>query len=117
MQKTKIVREIVPVIGILLMMILAYSFSFRIENAYNQRMHRDIRILSQEMIQSGVTPLKVEIFRSFLLEEKRNTSSYISSEVFNLIGVFTFMSIIIMSFSISLTGILANRKKDDAHSS
>ena len=113
MRKYVIWGGIVQVVGILILSVLAYEHSFQVYNMYDQRMHRDVQTFTQDLSQAGVSEAQIKILRSLMLDMNRNTLSYVSSEVSNIIGILTVMGIIIMSFSMGLAGKAANQKKDE----
>lgn len=112
MQKYLVMGGVVPMVGILILLNMVYSYLFQVENLYDQRMHRDMQNFTQELIQSGMAQAQINAIRSVLLDMNRNTLNYVSSEVSNLAGTFTAMGIIIMSFSFALAGSIPNQKKE-----
>jgi len=113
MQKSLYFRGGVVLVGILLLMILAYGYSSMVTAMYDQRMHEDIQGLTQSLAQSGMPQEQIKALRSVLLDINRNTVSLVTSEVFNLVGVLSVMGIVIMSFSLTLAGREDGQKKED----
>ena len=112
MKKYLILGGIAPMIGVLLLMVLAYGHSFNVERMCDDRMHRDILGFTQDLQKTGMSPAQVQTFSTVLLDMNRNIIGYVSSETSNLVCVFSFMSIIILSFSLALAGRITEQKKE-----
>jgi len=110
-------RGLVPALGILLLMISAYWHSSQVSNLYDQRMHQDIQSFTQELTREGLPSGQIKAFRSALLDVNRHTLGLVTSEVFNIVGTFSTMGIVIMVFSLAMAGRIENRKKEDERSS
>jgi hypothetical protein len=113
MRNNMIVRGIIPLLAILVLMIMAYGFSFQVSNLFDQRMRRDIQVFTRQLTQAGVPQAQIKVSRSVLLDMNRDTLSYVTSEVFNIVGAFSFMGIIIMTFCLTLAGSIAAQKKEE----
>jgi hypothetical protein len=113
MQKKIILRGIIPLVGILLLMLMAYWHSMQAEKIYDERMHRDIQGFVSELTQAGMPQTQVKVFSSALLGMNRNMLNYVYSEVSSLVSTFATMGIIIMVFSLALIGQLAQQKDKD----
>jgi hypothetical protein len=112
MLKSLVVRGYIPLIAILFLMIMAYGFSSQVSAIFDQRMHRDIQVFSQQMSQAGAPEAQIKAVRAVLLDVNRNTLAYVTSEIFNIVGAFCFMGIIIMTFCLTLAGRIAAHKKE-----
>ena len=112
MLKSLVVRGYIPMVAILLLMIMAYGFSSQVSGIFDQRMHRDIQAFTQQLTQAGAPQAQIKMFRVALLDVNRNTLAYVTSEVFNIVGAFCFMGIIIMTFCLTLAGRIGTHKKE-----
>ncbi len=102
MKKNIVATGFVPLVGILLLMMLAYAHSFQVSKMYDERMRQDIQRYAQELTSVGVADDHVKVFRSIMLNVSHNTLSFIASETSNVVGAFSVMGIIVMSFSLAL---------------
>ena len=113
MRRNLVVRGLVVVVGILLLQVLGYWHSSRVSSMFDERMHRDVGSLVQELGKTGMPAAQVQAFRTVMLDMNRNTLAYVSSEVFSVVGTFTTIGLIIIFFSLALTGKISGGNKNE----
>jgi len=102
MRKSVLLGGLVPMVGVLLLTIIAYTHSLTASKFYDQRMHADIQACAQQMAQAGLSNTQVQAVQTVLNEVNHHTLSYVSSAVDTAIGTAGFMGIVIMSAVLSL---------------
>jgi hypothetical protein len=112
MQKSEIAKGKI-LLSILFLIILAIGFSLFEETMYIKDMNRDIQSFTQELTQTGMAPAQIQVFRSVLLDVKQNTFNYVSCVVLILIICFSNIGIILMNFSHTIVGKIAEQEKEN----
>ena len=116
MRKGVLLGGLVPMAGVLLLTVIAYTHSLAASRFYDQRMHADIQACAQQLAQSGLTNGQVQAVETVLNEVNHHTLSYVSSEVDSTIGTAGFMGVIIMSAVLALAASPTSQAKPVEHS-
>lgn len=104
MKRNMMMRGIIPLLAILVLMIMTYGFSSQVSAIFDQRMHRDTQTFTLQLIKAGVPQAQINVLRGAMLDVNRDILAFVGSEVFNIVGAFCFMGIIIMTFCLTLAG-------------
>jgi len=102
MRKNVLLTGLVPMVGVLLLTMIAYTHSLTVSRTYDQRMHADIQGCAQELAQAGLSNAQVQAVQNVLNEVNHHTLSYVSSTVDSAIGTAGFIGIVVMSAVLAL---------------
>jgi predicted PurR-regulated permease PerM len=111
MRKGVLLTGLIPMIGVLLLTIIAYGHSLTVSRMYDARMRADIQACARQLTQSGLSGAQVQAVQSVLNEVNHNSLSYVSSEADSVIGTAGFMGVIIMSAVLGLAARMPNQTK------
>lgn len=97
MRKRVLRSSLIPMVGVLLLTVIAGSHSLAVAKTYDERMRADIQRCAQQLTQAGLSGDQIQALQSVLNEINHNTESYVSSAVDTVIGAVGFMGVVIMS--------------------
>ena len=109
MQKRAMLQSVLVLVGVLLLMAIAYWHSMEVSRLYDNAMHRDIQQFTDALGQGDVPRAQAQALTAVLDDVHRNTLSYISSVADSLIGTIAFTGVLVMS---AVLGLAARSAKD-----
>jgi hypothetical protein len=108
MRKSAVLQSLAVLVGVLLMMAIAYWHSIQVSRRFDDAMHRDIQQFSETLAHSQIPKAQGRAVASILTQVHHNTLSYVSSQTDSLIGTIAFTGILVMAAVLGLAGRFTN---------